>query len=73
MNRMIGTSIHGARHPETNIGASIIRIGFGSPLYYNHNKEPPLHSGIGNYLGPYSRIVYWAPKLQSLIIKAPVL
>ena len=26
---------------QCNIGASIIRIGFWSPLYYNENKEPP--------------------------------
>ena len=24
-----------------NIGALIIRIGFGGPLYYSYNKEPP--------------------------------
>ena len=24
-----------------NIGALKIRIGFGGPLYYNFNKEPP--------------------------------
>ena len=24
-----------------NIGALVIRVGFGGPLYYNHNKEPP--------------------------------
>ena len=23
------------------LGALIIRIGFGGPLYYNYNKEPP--------------------------------
>ena len=26
---------------EANIGALIIRIGFGGPLYYKYNKEPP--------------------------------
>ena len=24
-----------------NMGASITRIGFWGPLFYNHNKEPP--------------------------------
>ena len=24
-----------------NIGALIIRLGFGGPLYYTYNKEPP--------------------------------
>ena len=30
-------------HSEDNIGALIIRIGFGGPLYYNHHyhKEHP--------------------------------
>ena len=27
-----------------NIGALIIRVGFGGPLYYNYNKDPPKHS-----------------------------
>ena len=26
---------------QPNFGALIIRIGFGAPLYYNYNKEPP--------------------------------
>ena len=26
---------------QSNIGALIIRIGFGDPLYYKYNKEPP--------------------------------
>ena len=26
---------------DSNIGALIIRIGFGGPLCYNDNKEPP--------------------------------
>ena len=25
----------------SNIGALILRIGLGGPLYYNYNKEPP--------------------------------
>ena len=29
------------RSQMSNIGALIIRIGFGGPLYYNYNKEPP--------------------------------
>ena len=37
-----------------NIGASIIRIGFGGPLYYNYNNKEP-QSSLGIYLGPYIR------------------
>ena len=35
-----------------NIGALIIRVGFGGILYYNYNKEPP--KPYSNYYGPYS-------------------
>ena len=35
---------------KPKIRAAIIRQGFGGPLYYNHNKEPP--NGIGNYFSP---------------------
>ena len=31
----------GSLHWPYNIGAVIIRIGFGGPSYYNCNKEPP--------------------------------
>ena len=36
----------------TDIGAFIIRTGFGGILYKKYNKEPP--KSIGNYLGSYS-------------------
>ena len=36
--------------PMPNIGALIIRTGFGGILYYSCNKEP---FRIGNYFGPY--------------------
>ena len=37
-----------------NVGALIIRVGFGGILYYNYNKEPP--KPYSNYEGPYSRV-----------------
>ena len=40
---------------QLNIGALIIRIVFGGPLYYNCNKEPP--KPYSNYLGPYIKAV----------------
>ena len=36
----------------TNVGALMIRIGFGGILYYNCNTEPP--KPYSNYSGPYS-------------------
>ena len=29
------------RHPKSNVGALIIRIGFWGPTYYIHNRERP--------------------------------
>ena len=26
---------------RVNMGASIVKTGFGVPVYYNYNKEPP--------------------------------
>ena len=37
----------------SNLGALIIRIGFGGTFYYNYNKEPP--RPYSNYYGPYMR------------------
>ena len=31
------------------VGASIIRVGFWGPIYYNYNREP--QDSIGNYYG----------------------
>ena len=35
---LLQDELHGI---TANVGASIIRIGFWGPLYYNYNKEPP--------------------------------
>ena len=46
--------MEGPGFEEINIGALIIRIGFGGPLYYSYNKEP--QNSIGELLRP--TIVY---------------
>ena len=33
--------LQGWRACEDNVGVLIIRIGFGGPLYHNHNEDPP--------------------------------
>ena len=37
-----------------NVGALLIRIGFGGISCFNANKEP--QNSIGNYFGPYIRV-----------------
>ena len=41
------------RITESNIGALVIKIGFGGPLCYKYNKEP--QTSIGTYKSPYIR------------------
>ena len=38
---------------DSNVGALIIKKGFGSPLYFYYNKEPQII--VGHYLGSYTR------------------
>ena len=59
---LISSSIvKAARLPESvNVGALIIRIGFGDILYYHCSKEPH-HNSIGSYVSPY----IMAPELQA--------
>ena len=41
--------------------------GFGGPLYYNYNKEPP-KLVIGNYSGPYIRLLGFMGFLIVIIV-----
>ena len=41
-----------AANPEShNVEALIVRLGFGGPLYYSYNQDPPPQNSIGNYFG----------------------
>ena len=52
----------------STIGAVIIRMGFGGPLYYTYDKEPPKEYNryLFTILGVLIIVkVYWSPKPYS--------
>ena len=50
------------------LGVSIIRIGFGGPLYYNYDRSP--QNSIGNFFGPYIIFILQEGKLNNYIAKS---